>query len=211
MFLLASGTVLAIESSVVSGKVGKTDPETGQRVYLHKAIEENLELLIPRIRNRIRLQSKPNKEKRVVTLIYNNSPWKQNVGASYLNIFSSSSAILSRLKQEGYQVDSEQELADKVIRDLVLKSGRNIGNRAPGELDKMVREGNVARLPLDTYITWFSQLPELFRNNVLSQWGEAASSDVMIRNGRFVIPGISLGNVMIMPEPSRGYTDDPRN
>lgn len=198
-----------IEPSVVSGKMKKTDPETGQTVYLHKAVQENCELLIPRLHNWIRLQRKPNKDKRVVILIYNNSPGKQNIGASYLNVFASLSAIVHRLKQKGFQVKAERELTQQGIRDLILKSGRNIGNWAPGELETMLQEGTVARLPLDTYKKWFSQLPELFRQGVLEQWGNVESSDIMIKNGQFVIPGIRFGNVMIMPEPSRGYTDDP--
>jgi cobaltochelatase CobN len=34
-------------------------------------------------------------------------------------------------------------------------------------------------------------------------------SDIMIWNGELIIPGIMLGNIMLMPEPSRGWSDDP--
>ncbi|MEW6138328.1 MAG: cobaltochelatase subunit CobN [Thermodesulfobacteriota bacterium] len=198
-----------IEPSVVSGKVTKTDPDSGKTVYLHKAIEENIEVLIPRIQRWISLQRMPNERKRVVILIYNNSPGKQNVGASYLNVFASLTEILSRLKSEGYRVDSEQGLTHQAIRDLILRSGRNIGNWAPGELETMLQDGNIARIPLETYAKWFSQLPEPFRQGVLDQWGAAEASEIMIKHGQIIVPGIRLGNVMIMPEPSRGYTDDP--
>ena len=48
-----------------------------------------------------------------------------------------------------------------------------------------------------------------FPEGVLDEWGEVDKSDLMIRNGEIIIPGIAVGNVMLMPEPSRGFSDDP--
>ncbi|AFM26014.1 cobaltochelatase subunit CobN [Desulfomonile tiedjei] len=198
-----------IEPSAVSGKEKRIDEETGQTVFLHKAIADNLELIIPRIGNWLQLRRKPNAEKKVVILFYNNTPGKQNVGASYLNVFASLQEILDRLRKEGFAVGSRADLTSETIRDLILKTGRNIGNWAPGELDDMLRNENVVRVPVATYMKWFAALPEDFRKGVLDQWGEVDKSDLMIRSGEIIVPGIIVGNVMLMPEPSRGFTDDP--
>ncbi len=198
-----------IEPSVVSGKERKSDPDRRREVFIHKAVEANLDVLIPRMAEWIDLQSKPNKDKRVVILFYNNSPGKQNLGASYLNVFNSLSRILRRLSREGYRVESDRELTHESIRDLILKSGRNIGNWAPGELEDMLRDEAIVRLPVKTYKEWFARLPEMFRVGVIEQWGSVEESDIMIRDGAFIIPCIQVGNVMLMPEPSRGYNADP--
>lgn len=198
-----------IEPSVISGKEKETNQETGRTVYLHRVIKKNLDLIIPRIRIWTQLQRKPNDQKKVVILFYNHSPGKQEIGAGYLNVFASLEKILARFRKEGLVVGSRDDLTSDTIRELVLRSGRNIGNWAPGELEDMLRDEKIVRLSIETYKAWFAALPEDFRNAVLEQWGEVEKSDIMIRNGEIIIPGIMLGNIMLMPEPSRGWSDDP--
>ena len=198
-----------IEPSAVSGKEKRIDEETGQTVFLQKVINDNLELIIPRIKNWVQLRQTPNARKKVAILFYNNTPGKQNIAASYLNVFASLEQILSRLRKEGFAVGPRADLTSETIRDLILKTGRNIGNWAPGELDEMLRSESLIRVPVKTYKEWFAALPESFRKGVLDQWGEVDKSDLMIRGDEIIIPGIILGNVMLMPEPSRGFTDDP--
>lgn len=198
-----------IEPSVVAGKEKQINKETGQTVYLHKAIKENLELIIPRIKKWVQLQRKPDDQKKVVILFYNHSPGKQNIGAGYLNVFTSLEQVIARLRTEGFVVGSRDDLTAETLRDLILTSGRNIGNWAPGELEDMLRNQSIVRLPVETYKSWFAALPEHFRKHVIEQWGEVEKSDIMIRNGELIIPGIAMGNLMLMPEPSRGWSDDP--
>ena len=142
-------------------------------------------------------------------LYYNHSQGKQNVGASYLNVFRSLEFILQRMKEEGYQVTIDGQLNEDEIKDLILKCGRNIGSWAPGELERMLEDKKVIHLPVATYKEWFVGFPEAFKDNVIKQWGKVEDSSIMIKNGEFIIPGITLGNVFAMPEPSRGWGDDP--
>lgn len=198
-----------VEPSVVSGKEKQMNAETRNSVYVHEIIKENLELVIPRVKKWVNLQRKPNDQKKVIILFYNHSPGKQNIGAGYLNAFASLEQLLARLRKEGYTVRSKDDLTGETLQELILKSGRNIGNWAPGELDDMLRSESIVRVPAETYKAWFAELPEEFRKSVLEQWGEVEKSDIMIRDGELIIPGIVLGNVMLMPEPSRGWSDDP--
>lgn len=198
-----------IEPSVVAGKEKQVNKESGQTVYLHKVIKENLEFIIPRIKKWVQLQRKTNDQKKVVIVFYNHSPGKQNIGAGYLNAFQSLEKVLARLRKEGYVVGSSDDLTDETLKHLIMTSARNIGSWAPGELDDMLRNKSIVRLPVETYKTWFAELPEDFRKHVLEQWGEVENSDIMIRDGQLIIPGIAMGNLMLMPEPSRGWSDDP--
>ncbi len=198
-----------VEPSVLAGKIEAKDAASGETVHLQRVIEDNLEVIIPRLKNWIALRHKPNSEKRVAILIYNNSPGKQNVGASYLNVFESLSVILERLRQEGYSVPSERDLSRSAIRDIILSSARNVGNWAPGELEDMVGQGHVARAPINTYQAWFSSLPTAFQRGVTEQWSSPQLTETMVSGQDFIIPRIRIGNIVIMPEPSRGFVDDP--
>ncbi|OEU48245.1 MAG: hypothetical protein BA871_15315 [Desulfuromonadales bacterium C00003096] len=198
-----------IESSVLTGKVRQLDEETGKVLFIHRPIKENIELLIPRLKMWVQLKKKENKKKRVAILYYNHGQGKQNVGASYLNVFRSLELILQRMKKEGYRVAIDKNLSEDAIKDLVLKYGRNVGSWAPGELDKMLGEKKVIRLPVKTYQKWFAGLPGDFKKKVIEQWGEVEGSTIMIKNEEFIIPAVILGNVLIMPEPARGWGDDP--
>jgi cobaltochelatase CobN len=198
-----------IEPVPLSGKVKLFDKESGKTLFVVRPVTENIDLLIPRLMAWFQLKKKENKKKKTAILYYNHSQGKQNVGASYLNVFRSIEVILKRMKKEGYQTASGRELSEESIKGLVLKYGRNIGSWAPGELDKMIRSKKVIRLQIETYKKWFDRLPDEFRSNVIRQWGKVEDSKIMINNNEFIIPAVILGNVVIMPEPSRGWGDDP--
>jgi cobaltochelatase CobN len=202
-----------IEPSVLTGREKET--RFGEQTvphptdFSHSAVEENIEALIPRLKAWIRLRRTPNPEKRVAVLFYNHSQGKQNIGASYLNVFASLEQILGRMREAGYRVEMPGSLDAAALQDLILISARNVGSWAPGELEALCQEGKVVRVPLGTYQDWFSALPGDFRQSVLKQWGEPKDSKIMVKDGYLIVPAVILGNVVLMPEPSRGWVDDP--
>jgi cobaltochelatase CobN len=198
-----------IQPTPLTGPVEVTDPETGREVTRSRVITDSLDHLLPRLRMWRKLQTMPNEDKKVAILYYNHSQGKQNIGASYLNVFRSLERILRRMQDEGYQVDEKELPGEKKLKDLVLKYGRNIGSWAPGELDRLMVEGKVIRLPVSRYKKWFSRLPAQFRSRVLEQWGPVEKSSIMIKDGELIIPGFRLGNVLLLPEPARGWGDEP--
>jgi len=198
-----------IEPSVVIGKVKIDSSAAAGTVFMCEPIKENLALLIPRLQAWIKLKREPVKDKRIAILYYNNSRGKQNVGATYLNVFASLELILQRLKVEGYSLSTDERISRDSIKELVIKYGRNIGSWAPGELEQLLKNKKVVRLPVATYKKWFARLPKDLRENIIRQWGPVESSTLMIKDGYLVIPVITLGNVLIMPQPARGWGDDP--
>lgn len=198
-----------IEPSVLMGRDREPAGNTGPAFFSHRAVEDNVEHLIPRLKRWIALRKKPNREKRIAILFYNHAQGKQNIGASYLNVFASLEQILKRMAAEGYGIEQREELDDAAIRDLILKYARNIGSWAPGELEKLCQQDKVVRVAMDTYRGWFSKLPEGYRSEVVRQWGDPEKSEIMATGGDFIVPAVILGNVVLMPEPSRGWIDDP--
>jgi cobaltochelatase CobN len=197
-----------IEPTPLIGKVEERDPQQGL-VYRYELIPGMTERVIPRIHNWIALRKKPNADKKVAILYYNNSRGKQNIGASYLNVFRSLEEITETMKAAGYGIPADLKLDEDEIKGLVLRGGRNIGSWAPGELDELIASGQTVSIPAARYREWFAELPEDFRRRVVEQWGEPGSGGLMIKNGDIIIPTARAGNVVMLPEPARGETDDP--
>jgi len=199
----------AIEPTPLSGRVCVKDEDKGNVLFAGRPISQTLELLIPRIRKWLALKTNENRTKRIAILFYNHSQGKQKIGASYLNVFRSLEIILQRLEQEGYLVGDYKKISEQKIKELILTYARNVGSWVPGELEKMARAKGIIRLPITIYKKWFQQLPAPFRNGVISQWGRPEDCTIMRLGGDFIIPGVRMGNVLLMPEPVRGWGDDP--
>lgn len=198
----------AIEPTLVGGKTmvrlkGMTDV-----LYDRQPLPGQIDYLVRRIEGWFNLRDKPNPEKRIALLYWNHPPGKQNIGGSYMNCFRSIAAIVNAMKQDGYRIDSEN-LNEESIRQRILHSGRNVGAWAPGELDRLVAGGGVVKIPVSRYRQWFAELPEGFRREVTRQWGEPEDSDIMVKDGNFIIPQVDLGHLVVMPQPSRGFGEDP--
>jgi len=196
-----------IEPTVLSAKEKYVDPATGKTWYLGKPVTENIERLIPRLKAWINLQRKANSDKKIAILFYNHHQGKQNVGASYLNVFASLEEIFKGLAGAGYTTG--KPLTEKEAKELILNGARNVGSWAPGELDAMVQAGDLVLLELAEYEKWFAELPQPFRDGVIRQWGKPGDFQMMMHQGKIVIPMVRQGNMVMMPEPARGWSDDP--
>jgi cobaltochelatase CobN len=199
----------AIEPSVIIGKKKIKEGSTGRDVYIYEAIDDSIDLLLQRLKKLAALQRMPNRDKKVAIIYYNHSQGKQNIAAAYLNVFRSIQEILARLKKEGYSIESEERLTEEYIKETILESGRNIGSWAPGELDLLMASGRVERVSIAEYKKWFNEMPEAFKRPVIEQWGEPEESKIMTKNMEMIFPMVKLGNIVLLPEPARGWTDDP--
>ena len=213
-----AGVVTNIANPEVSGLIepsplmGKSKVETSESGDIYKTVpvKDNVEHLVRRLKKWIDLRSMDNEDKKVAILYYNHHQGKQNIGASYLNVFQSLSRILGRMESLGYGIENGQSLEKKDLKELILEFGRNVGSWAPGELEKMVGQGRPVKVSVQRYKQWFSDLPAGFRDKVIEEWGTPEECEIMKRNNKFIIPVIDLGNVVIMPEPARGWGDNPK-
>jgi cobaltochelatase CobN len=196
-----------IQPIVVGSKETFRDPEVQTDYIIEKPIPERIKMLVKRVKAWVNLQDKPNKDKKIAIIYYNYPPGKQNIGAAYLNVLPESLyEILKRLKEEGYTVPEVDKA--KVFED-VLAQGRNIGNWAKGELERLVKAYDPILIPVETYKAWLEELPSGFREAVIRTWGQPEASNIMTfsdlsRKKYFVIPAVKYGNILLLPQPSRG-------
>ena len=82
-------------------------------VYDTIPMPENIDFLIRRIKAWRNIQIKPNGDKKIAVLYWNHPPGKQNVGASYLNLFRSLKTIIPAMKKSGYGIEGPYPLKSK--------------------------------------------------------------------------------------------------
>lgn len=173
-------------------------------------IAERIEHAAARAARWVALRRKPNSQKRVALLYFNNPPGKATLGASYLNLMPSLANIVAFLAREGYTVDGKVP-PEAELKRMMLLSGRNAGAYAPGEVEALVREGHAERMSMSEYQKLYRDLPEAFRKSVEKAWGSPESSELMtVRDGQgtfFVIPGLRIGGLFLGPQPLRGSVE----
>ena len=207
-----------VAPTVVASKEPWVDPDTGIEALRETAIPDRIDRAAERIAAWVALRETPNPDKRVALLYYNYPPGREAIGASYLNVLPGSLwQMLTRLQREGYRTDGLPEEEDGVL-EAIRDHGGNIGNWNPGTLELLVREGlsqgAVQLLPVATYRQWFVRdVPASLRQAMIEKWGEPETSSIMVWKDDkgtpyFVFPARRYGNVLLAPQPSRGWEQD---
>ena len=198
-----------VAPTVVGGMERVEDPDTGLTIVVRQPIGSRVTMAVRRALRYAALRATPNADKRVAVLFYNYPPGKAGIGASYLNVAESLANILERLEREGYDLgDDDIDLsAEAVLREITAKA-RNVGGYAPGELDAMLAQESVVRVSLADYRRWLDQYAPELRAKVLADWGEPEATTLMASDGSLIIPAVQYGNVVLLPQPARGWGED---
>lgn len=197
-----------IESIVVSGK--QLDEKTN--AYVDEPIPAQMEWMINRTMNWINLKKTENEDRKVALIYYHNSPGRDGaMAATNLNSPRSIAALLEEMEGRGYYVGENGTPNETELKNLVLDQGRNIGSWAHDELEKIVSTNETELMPVEEYKEMFSRLPESCQNEVTEVWGKAPGKLMVYENDSgnyFVFPKITLGNVILAPQPTRGGTNN---
>ncbi|MEA1905738.1 MAG: cobaltochelatase subunit CobN [Euryarchaeota archaeon] len=189
-----------IEYILIAGRV--TDPDDPTLKY-YVPIMPQVEWLCDRAIGWANLGRTRNEDKKIVILYYNHEGGKNNIGASYLDISPSFTLLLEEMQSKDYDIGEGDVPNGSEFINLFIES-RNIGSWAPGALIDVVNSGNVTLVPADEYLSWYNNvLPDSVRADVEAMWGEAPG-EIMVHNGSFVIPTVTFGNVIFVPQPTRG-------
>ena len=198
-----------VAPTVVGSRERRTDPDTGLTVVVDQPLPDRVATAVRRAIAYARLASTPNADKRVAMLFYNYPPGKATIGASYLNVAESISNVLRRLRAAGYDLGGPgTDLSAPAVLKEIAARARNVGGYAPGELDALLEQGGAARAWLGDYLRWLDGHAPAFRARVIADWGEPGDATLMAAAGGFVIPAVRYGNVVVLPQPARGWGED---
>ena len=165
-------------------------------------LPEQMDLLIGKAMNLAKLQKKANADKKLALLFWNHPPGEKNQGASNMNVPRSIEKLVTDLKKQGYQFKdiTEQQMIDAVATMLRPAYRQNA-------LPELMKTDMWDFMPLSIYQAWFKTLPQKVQDDMNQHWGDAEKNHWMVKyQGKkgFVIPRLKLGNLIVMPQPSRG-------
>ncbi|WP_019606502.1 cobaltochelatase subunit CobN [Teredinibacter turnerae] len=132
-----------------------TDALSGIRIHPITPEQSGINALLERIGNWHKLQTIPNKEKRVAIIYYNHPPGRHNIGADNLDVPASLWQILQQMKRAGYNTGDLPQSPEALL-DLLQRKGVNLPRDA-----KTLRTmaDKVATMAPAAYAGWFNQLP----------------------------------------------------
>lgn len=159
------------------------------------------------------LKDKKNYNKKVAIVVYDYPPGKANIGASYLDVFTSTHDLLVKLAEEGYNVGmSVDEIPTTEELTTQLIDIGNKGNWAKGLLKSYVKDNaNTIQkyhqlISAKEFQEMYNDLPENLQQQLVACWGTGLGNGSMIyNNSSLLIPGIYYGNVFITTQPARGW------
>jgi len=156
-------------------------------------ITERIDTLASRAVQLVKLKRSERADRKLGIVLFNFPPNAGAVGtAAYLAVFESLFNTLSRLADEGYNV----ELPDspEVLRALILNGNASVFGTDANVLATVPTDEHVRNTP------WLEEVQE--------QWGPAPGKLLTNGNGIFIL-GIQLGNITIGLQPGFGYEGDP--
>ncbi|MHC1569878.1 MAG: cobaltochelatase subunit CobN [Candidatus Syntropharchaeales archaeon] len=161
-----------------------------------------------------------NSEKRIALIYYSYPPGKAEIGASYMDVPRTLEVLLNEMDGAGYDLGgnfTKYNISDRndtmsnngsIVAKLITQ-GRNIGAWAQDDVDELARSGAIVLVPENDYIQWFNEFPEDMRDAVIKDWDEPPGDQMVYTapNGSryLVIPCIRYGNILLAPQPYRGY------
>lgn len=166
------------------------------------AIDDRVERVCRRINRWMRLRTKPNADKRVAFIVYDNPPGEDNLGsAAYLDTFASLKLLFKEMKKRGYSLKDVPD--DKGLHEYLLKR-RLANNLRWGGEEVALKEGQ--RLTTDQYRELLDEVVP--GAQVDTEWGPPPG-DIMTLEGSIILPAVVFGNILLSVQPARGFHSDP--
>ncbi|MGH3551486.1 MAG: cobaltochelatase subunit CobN, partial [Mycobacterium sp.] len=121
-------------------------------------------------------------------------------------------ALLRAMREHGYRVGElpgvDGQDGDSLVHALIERGGQDPDWLTDGQL-----AGNPIRVSAGDYRAWFATLPAELADAVRAHWGPPPgelfvdrSND---RDGEIVIAAMQAGNVVLMVQPPRGFSENP--
>ncbi len=200
---LAAGSVpFFLANAEYAGMIDSMSIAVVDASGMPQPLQEQVDSVISKALSYAVLRHKSNRDKKVALMFYNYPTKESGISASFMNAPASIEAILGAMKAADYNVTAlnEAQLLEKLQRLLQGLHREGAAQELPGE--------NLAgMLPMTHYKQWFETLPEAVQQRINARWG-TPESDPMATPEGFIIPRLSAGNMLIMPQPPRGSRNE---
>jgi cobaltochelatase CobN len=190
--------------------------EDGSKIY--EPFNDHVRLIARRVRRWVELRRTKPSERRIA-IVLNNPPCRgleASIGVGFgLDVPETVVRILHRLAELGYNVGDVSRLPrnGKELINLYLERRATSEFRWTSVKDIVKRGGYIDMVPLELYMQWFNELPKDVRDVMIKEWGhpeDLARGRIEkifaggIYEGKFIVPGLRFGNVVVIPQPKFG-------
>ncbi len=187
------GTVVATRETM-----GR-DPVTGASLTQRVPIPDRVRHVVGLALNWARLRRIPPADRKVAILFHHYPPKNANLGCAYgLDSFASVKAILDRMMDEGYTLESGYADGNALAQDLL---GRLTNDRRFLPPQEMARRA-IAYIPSETVCTWHNEQPDHIQAGMEAKWG-APPGKTFCFDDQLLVGGITNGNIFIGMQPPR--------
>ena len=150
------------------------------------------------------LRRKPNRDKRIAVVLSAYPTKRGRIGnAVGLDTPASVIALLHALQAAGYRVDDIPADGDRLLAELIDRFSYEEETLTTAQLERAL-----GAVPAADYAAWFADLPKPLRDHVVEHWGEPPGS-IYVHDGAIRLAGLTLGNVIVMVQPPRGFGANP--
>jgi len=183
---------------------------------VYKSFKPHAKLLARRAKKWVILRRKRPCERKIA-IVLNNPPCRQveaTIGVGLgLDVPESIVRLLHKLRDLGYHLgDSKLPKTGQELIMMFLERRATSEFRWTSVEDIVSRGGYVGMVDIETYMEWFLELPEKVRREMVKWWGnpreivhsKRSMFTGAIYDGKFVVPGLRFGNVVIIPQPKFG-------
>lgn len=182
--------------------------ENGTEIVIQSGVDKLVESSL----GWVNLKEKNNTDKKVAVVLYDYPPGKGEIGASYLDVFSSVHDLLVQLSRAGYDIRmSESDIPNVTTLYTIISEMGNKGIWAQGLLNQYVEKyynnltSNGQLIDYSKYLTYFNSLNKTLQDKLVEYWGSSIGNVMVYNSTYIVIPGMLFGNVFITFQPSRGW------
>jgi cobaltochelatase CobN len=179
------------------------DPLTGALLAKYMPIPERVDKVVRLALNWGRLGRIPVEQRKIAIIFHHYPPRNDRIGcAAGLDSFTSVSALLTRMQEQGYRIDHDFPEKDELAHALLEKM---TCDQRWLPMDQMAARAE-ARAGAGQYQGWHAELPAPIRAKMTEDWGEMPG-ELFVHQDQLHFAGLVNGNVFLTIQPPRGYLE----
>lgn len=172
-----------------------------------EAIPGRVDDFVETVKNYISLQTKPNKDKKVA-IVYFKGPGQNALVAEGMDVAPSLFNLLTRMKEEGYNVGNLPGSAEALER-LINDEGRVFNQYAAGAKADFVKNHQTETISKDDYEKWSAtSLSDKMRKDINLVDGDFPGHGLRTVDNNLALARLRFGNIVLIPQTAAGLGDD---
>ena len=188
---------------ILNGHIVGTRTYSEERGYYFKPYLEGIQKMVEQAKRWITLQCKDKANVKIALFLHNCPPKNSHIGnACGLDTPESVLRLLQELQQIGYTVEGIPTTSEELMTILTKHATNDVDCLTDSAIEK------APKLPKQVYTTWFSKLDSTTQESLLQHWGRPIG-EIFVEDDKFIIPGVAFGNVWVLVQPPRGFSDNP--